>query len=291
MAQTYYAQVYEGIVNRVIAADKDFVDHWDDGLPGEWLLTDYYTVGNVHYNTNWQPDGGTPFRGNYAGVGFTYDNVNDVFIAPKPYKNAVLDPNTWTWVPPVDSLPTIHTVTPVINGCLVDYLAPPVPPEGGIAGWVYMITHAMGEYQNPFDYPLVIEGLEGGTPYTVNVGYLDNQGNTFWSVQPESFIPLTAQPPAITSATPADASATITWATAPNQGDVLPPVPGQVFWKIGYKPETSSDDYIWVDSINEEPEFTLTGLTNGTKYAVAVIDVVNDFASEPSQPFYVTPAA
>ena len=28
---------------------------------------------------------GTPFRGNYAGIGYTYDADNDVFIAPKPY--------------------------------------------------------------------------------------------------------------------------------------------------------------------------------------------------------------
>jgi hypothetical protein len=40
-------------------------------------------------------------RGNYAGIGYTYDDVNDVFIAPKPYDNWVLDTATWLWNPPI----------------------------------------------------------------------------------------------------------------------------------------------------------------------------------------------
>ena len=40
-------------------------------------------------------------RGNYAGIGYTYDDVNDVFIAPKPFDNWVLDTATWLWNPPI----------------------------------------------------------------------------------------------------------------------------------------------------------------------------------------------
>ena len=40
--------------------------------------TSYNTVGNVHSN------GGTPFRKNYAGIGYTYDANRDAFIPPKP---------------------------------------------------------------------------------------------------------------------------------------------------------------------------------------------------------------
>lgn len=179
MTITYYAQVYDNEVIRVIAADQEFVDNYDDGIIGVWLLTDYYTRGNVHYGENGEPDGGTPIRGNYAGVGFSYDPTNDVFIAPKPYKNAILDESTWTWVPPVDELPTIHTITPIVNGCLVDYLPPPTPPEDGIAGWVYMTSTLLGDYTSAFDFPLTITGLEGGQVYTVNVGYVDTLGNSF----------------------------------------------------------------------------------------------------------------
>lgn len=290
MAQTFYAQVYEGIVNRVIAADYEFVSHWDDGLPGEWLLTDYYTRGNIHYGENGEPDGGTPIRGNYAGEGYSYDAVNDVFIPPKPYKNAILDQTTWSWIPPVESLPTITNIQPIINGGYVNFLLPTVEPEGGIVGWRYMATSALGDAINPFEIPLLIDGLEGGTTYTVNIGYMDNQGNTFWSVHPEMFVPLVAQPPAITGALPENGAVIITWATAPEQAEALHQV-GEVQWRIGYKPFDSAADYTWVDSTSPAETFELTGLTNGTKYSIVVQDVVNGVGSDPSQPFYATPSA
>jgi len=49
--------------------------------------TSYNTYGNVHNN------GGTAFRKNFAGVGFTYDGTKDAFIAPKPSDTEVI---TWT---------------------------------------------------------------------------------------------------------------------------------------------------------------------------------------------------
>jgi hypothetical protein len=59
--------------------------------------TSYNTKNNIH------SDGGTPFRGNYAGIGYTYDEVNDVFIAPKPveFDSFILNESTWSWEPPV----------------------------------------------------------------------------------------------------------------------------------------------------------------------------------------------
>ena len=38
-------------------------------------------------------------RGTYAGIGYTYDEVNDVFIAPQPYGSWTLDEN-FDWQPP-----------------------------------------------------------------------------------------------------------------------------------------------------------------------------------------------
>jgi hypothetical protein len=40
-------------------------------------------------------------RGNYAGIGYTYDSVNDVFYAPKPYASWTLNQSTWLWEAPV----------------------------------------------------------------------------------------------------------------------------------------------------------------------------------------------
>ena len=56
--------------------------------------TSYNTIGNEHN------DSGTAYRGNYAGIGYTYDASNDVFIAPKPYASWTINESTWTWEAP-----------------------------------------------------------------------------------------------------------------------------------------------------------------------------------------------
>jgi hypothetical protein len=39
-------------------------------------------------------------RKQYAGIGYSYDPINDVFIAPQPYPSWSLD-NNFDWQPPV----------------------------------------------------------------------------------------------------------------------------------------------------------------------------------------------
>ena len=91
----HYAKVNNGIVEQVIVAEKEFFDTFVDSSPGTWLQTSYNTHGNQH------PEG-RPLRGNYAGIGFTYDYEHDVFYAPQPYPSWVLDESTWLWEAPVD---------------------------------------------------------------------------------------------------------------------------------------------------------------------------------------------
>ena len=57
--------------------------------------TSYNTCAGVHRN------GGTPFRKNYASIGFVYDAQRDAFIAPKPYPSWVLNEQTCFWESPV----------------------------------------------------------------------------------------------------------------------------------------------------------------------------------------------
>ena len=66
--------------------------------------TSYNTINNVHILD------GTPFRGNYAGIGYVYDDVNDIFIPVKPYDSWSLDIATATWKAPVD-MPTVEQRT------------------------------------------------------------------------------------------------------------------------------------------------------------------------------------
>ena len=60
-----------------------------------WKRTSYNTYGGVHNN------GGTPFRKNYAGIGYSYDQTKNAFIPPKPYPSWTLDETTCLWEAPV----------------------------------------------------------------------------------------------------------------------------------------------------------------------------------------------
>ena len=57
--------------------------------------TSYNTDGGVHINN------GTPFRGNFAGIGYKYHSDFDVFIPPTPFPSWKLSYVTYKWKPPV----------------------------------------------------------------------------------------------------------------------------------------------------------------------------------------------
>ena len=98
-------------VTDVISADQTFIDSGAVGDPTTWVQTSYNTYGNVHYAPSppaqpMTPDGGTPVRANYAGIGYTYDTsytVGDyvgVFYAPSPYPSWVINTSTFLWEAP-----------------------------------------------------------------------------------------------------------------------------------------------------------------------------------------------
>lgn len=60
-----------------------------------WKRTSYNTHGGQHRLE------GTPFRKNYAGIGYTYDRIRDAFIPPQPYTSWVLNEDTCLWQAPV----------------------------------------------------------------------------------------------------------------------------------------------------------------------------------------------
>lgn len=97
----HWAEVDENnVVIRVTVGSNDDPDEgyqWlIDRLGGRWLKTSYNTQAGVHLL------GGTPYRGNYAGIGYTYDEELDAFIPPKPLEGDwQVDPITFQWVPVV----------------------------------------------------------------------------------------------------------------------------------------------------------------------------------------------
>ena len=96
------------IVTEVITGvDEDEKDDLPEGFDSweDWYAdfrgqtckrTSYNTAGNEHSGE------GTAYRGNYAGIGYTFDPENDVFYAPKPYTKWVLNESSWTWEAPED---------------------------------------------------------------------------------------------------------------------------------------------------------------------------------------------
>jgi hypothetical protein len=98
---SHFAKVLDGKVIQVIVAEPEFFNTFVDTSPGQWIQTSYNTKGGIHYQSDGAtPSGGVALRGNYAGVGHTYDVINDVFYAPKPYASWILNQTTWTWEAP-----------------------------------------------------------------------------------------------------------------------------------------------------------------------------------------------
>ena len=64
-----------------------------------WIQTSYNTQGGTHKL------GGTPLRGNYAGIGYTWDEDNNIFYHKSPYASWVLNTTTATWHSPIGDAP------------------------------------------------------------------------------------------------------------------------------------------------------------------------------------------
>jgi len=94
----HFAQLDENniVVQVIVGVDEP---HDGEAIYAEttgkvWKKTSYNTLGGVHLL------GGTPFRKNYAGIGYTYDPDRDAFIEPQPFQSWILDEQTCKWNPP-----------------------------------------------------------------------------------------------------------------------------------------------------------------------------------------------
>ena len=129
----HYAKVVNGKVTKVIVAEASFFNNFVDSSPGTWIQTSYNTRGGVHY----QPNSSTPsptvyqdvsgsiystleeanasgsgeittvdqsktkaLRGNYAGIGYTYNSTLDAFYSPQPYNSWNLNTSSYSWEAP-----------------------------------------------------------------------------------------------------------------------------------------------------------------------------------------------
>lgn len=91
---SHFAEVIDNIVIRVIVAEQPFIDTLENSE--QWIQTSYNTYHGVNNR-----EGGTALRYNYAGIGYTYDEDLDAFIAPKPYASWTFDESICDWIAPV----------------------------------------------------------------------------------------------------------------------------------------------------------------------------------------------
>ena len=96
----HFAYMKNGFVSKVHVVENSVITD-ADGVEQEELGQEFlaglhgYNPSDViqcSYNAN--------IRGNYPGVGYAYDEIEDAFIAPKPFESWVLDDN-YDWVAPV----------------------------------------------------------------------------------------------------------------------------------------------------------------------------------------------
>ena len=66
-----------------------------------WKKTSYNTMMNKHKL------GGTPYRGNYAGIGFTWDEENQIFWPPQPFPSWTKDLTNAMWISPLGKKPEL----------------------------------------------------------------------------------------------------------------------------------------------------------------------------------------
>ena len=82
---SHFAEIdKDGIVQRVIVAEQDFINSGKVGDSFNWVQTSY--------NGN--------FRKQFPGIGYTYDKTRDAFIEPKPFASWILDEDTCVWNAP-----------------------------------------------------------------------------------------------------------------------------------------------------------------------------------------------
>ena len=87
----------EVVHNNVATTEQAGVDFLNNlyGTNDVWKQTSYNTIKGEHLL------GGTPFRKNFAGIDWKYDQTRDAFIPPKPFESWTLNETTCQWDAPV----------------------------------------------------------------------------------------------------------------------------------------------------------------------------------------------
>ena len=101
----HYAKL--GIGNKVLTVEVVHNDTATSEQIGVDFLNNFYKTNDIWKKTSYNMFGGvhklgeTPFRKNFASIGFKYDEARDAFISPKPYASWTLNEDSCCWKAPV----------------------------------------------------------------------------------------------------------------------------------------------------------------------------------------------
>ena len=89
--------------NEVEAKGQEWLERHNNWPSQMWIQTSYNTSRNTHSSG----DNTKAFRGNYAGIGMTWDEDNQIFWDKKPYPSWVKDTTTASWKSPIGDAPNL----------------------------------------------------------------------------------------------------------------------------------------------------------------------------------------
>ena len=87
--------------NEIEAKGQEWLERHNNWPAQMWIQTSRNTYSNQHQ------DGGTPLRGNYAGIGYIWDEDNNMFFPPKPHPSWVKDTSDAQWHSPIGDAPAL----------------------------------------------------------------------------------------------------------------------------------------------------------------------------------------
>jgi hypothetical protein len=102
------------------AVGQQYLERHNNWPAQMWIQTSYNTSGNKHNSG----DNSKAFRGNYAGIGYTWDEDNQIFWVKKPYASWVKNTTDARWQSPIGDAPALTAEEQEQN-------------EAGTHGWSY----------------------------------------------------------------------------------------------------------------------------------------------------------
>ena len=87
------------------AVGQQYLERHNNWPAQMWIQTSYNTTGNKHNSG----DDSKAFRGNYAGIGYEWDEDNNIFWPKKPYASWVKNTSSAQWQSPIGDAPALTT--------------------------------------------------------------------------------------------------------------------------------------------------------------------------------------